>query len=260
MAKYPGRVIKLGEADPKVIKAIKMQLNTRLNYQKVPALKLDVNDPSFDQSTRQAVKMFQALNTDERGSPLVIDGEIGPLTWGILFGQKAVKHSGNPSSILLREVLRVGRGEIGVREVPKNSNFGPRVEEYQALTATKGLAWCVSFVYWCFNTAAANMGRPNPMYKTAGVLNHWKRCESAGAARLPAHDAKDNPGLVKPGMIFVMDHGGGKGHTGLVEIVDSGFIRTIEGNTDASGANRDGGGVYEVERKISSINTGFIAY
>jgi hypothetical protein len=60
-------------------------------------------------------------------------------------------------------------------------------------------------------------------------------------------------------MVFIMDHGAGKGHTGLVERVEGGLITTIEGNTDAS-KTREGGGVYRLTRKIVEVNKGFIDY
>ncbi len=60
-------------------------------------------------------------------------------------------------------------------------------------------------------------------------------------------------------MIFVIDHGSGLGHTGLVEKVGGGLLTTIEGNTDAS-RTREGGGIYRLTRKIVEINKGFIDY
>ena len=60
-------------------------------------------------------------------------------------------------------------------------------------------------------------------------------------------------------MLFIMDHGGGLGHTGIVEEVAAGLLTTIEGNTDAS-RTREGGGIYRLSRKINEINKGFIDY
>ena len=60
-------------------------------------------------------------------------------------------------------------------------------------------------------------------------------------------------------MVFIMDFGGGAGHTGLVESVSGGLVTTIEGNTDAS-MTREGGGVYRLHRKVGDINKGFIDY
>jgi hypothetical protein len=122
-----------------------------------------------------------------------------------------------------------------------------------------GLAWCCAFTYWCFDEAAAQAGIDNPMYRTAGCLAHWNKAESHGGTRLHARDAVANPGLIQPGMVFIMDFGGGMGHTGFVERVEGGYLHTIEGNTDAS-QTREGGGVYRLKRKVGSINKGFISY
>lgn len=258
MPAYPDRVIQMGEDDPKVVKQIKKQLNLRL-FPNDEESRLDLAKPAFDAATKRAVQLFQMRNTDAQGQPLVVDGKVGPITWAELFETDPVPIL-LPKAGLLTEVLRVARLEIGVREEPRNSNLGPRVEEYQALTGTRGKAWCVSFVYWCFNEAAKNVGVPNPMFKTAGVLKHWEECTKVGGKRLTASDAAANPKSIKPGMIFVVDYGKGLGHSGLVEAVDGAFLKTLEGNTDASGKDREGGGVYEVTRKLNSVNTGFVLY
>ena len=97
------------------------------------------------------------------------------------------------------------------------------------------------------------------MVKTAGCLDHWRRAPSQRAQRILKQQAVGNPVLVRAGMIFIIDHGGGLGHTGLVEKVAGGLLTTIEGNTDAS-RTREGGGVYRLTRKIVEINKGFINY
>lgn len=100
------------------------------------------------------------------------------------------------------------------------------------------------------------------MVKTAGVLDHWNRAESKGASRITLVRAKNNPALIKPGHIFVIDTGpaGGAGHTGLVERVIGGKLVTIEGNTN-EGGSREGIGVFRrTQRTIASINKGFIDY
>jgi hypothetical protein len=145
-------------------------------------------------------------------------------------------------------------------EVPRNSNRGPEVDAYLLrVGVSPGLAWCCAFTYWCFDEAALAAGRPNPMVKTAGCLAHWKQAPARGARRLSCAEATDNPALVQPGMVFIMDFGGGKGHTGFVERVKGGYVHTIEGNTDAS-QTREGGGVYRLQRKLGSLNKGFIDY
>jgi hypothetical protein len=103
------------------------------------------------------------------------------------------------------------------------------------------------------------MAVPNPMVRTAGCLDHWNRAPAQGAKRVLAAQAVRNPELVRAGMIFIMDHGGGLGHTGLVESVQGGLITTIEGNTNTA-LSREGGGVYRLSRKLVEINKGFIDY
>lgn len=260
---YPGRTIKSGEKNPGVVKALKQQLNQALVLSsRTPMKKLDENNPKFGPTTAEAVRMFQSQRVDRRGVPLKVDGEVGALTWEALFGKQSVPTATiKAADAFLGNVVRLARGEIGVMEQPKNSNNGPRVRQYlESVGLGPGYAWCVAFTYFCFKTAAAAEGRTNPMYRTAGVLDHWAQCvPKKGASRLTAAKAVADPGLVLPGMLFIMDHGGGHGHTGFVERVAGGVIHTIEGNTDAS-KTREGGGVYALQRKIVDINKGFIDY
>ncbi len=260
--KYPGRVIKIGEKNTAIVKALKQQLNKSLGANSDPDLKLDVDDPSFGPRTREVVRIFQTRNVDADGRPLKQDGEVGSITWAALFGVSTVVVSAVPDDAFLKKVLQIAAGEERkkVREQPKNSNKGPEVSEYLRRTGARpGLAWCCAFMYWCFDEAAISLGRSNPMVKTAGCLNHWNRAQSKGARRILKSQAVNDPSLVKAGMMFIIDHGGGLGHTGLIEKVEGGLITTIEGNTDAS-KTREGGGVYRLHRKIVEINKGFIDY
>jgi hypothetical protein len=259
---YPGWAIKAGEQDPGILKALKKQLNETLGIDSDPALRLEPDEPGFGPKMKQAVKLFQARNVDAEGRPLKQDGEIGSLTWAALFGNDTVPTHEKSSDPFLVRLLQVAAEEEAkkVREVPKNSNRGPEVDAYlQRVGLSPGYAWCCAFMFWCGDEAAKAIGRSNPMVKTAGCLEHWRRAPSQGAQRIPTSQAVENPDLVKPGMIFSMDHGGGFGHTGLAEKVTGGLIATIEGNTDASGT-REGGGVYLLTRKIAEINKGFIDY
>lgn len=260
--KYPGRVIKMGETDAEVVEALKKALNTALVLHGSEAIELDAENPSFGPRMKQAVRLFQTRHVDAEGQPLKPDGEVGAITWAALFGQEKVPQSGGATDAFLAQVLQIAAAEEqkGVREVPVNSNRGPEVDAYARRAGVPlGLAWCCSFVYWCFDEAAKASARANPMFKTAGCLAHWNNAGRHGARCIAAADAVANPSVVQPGMVFVMDYGRGLGHTGLVESVGGGYISTIEGNTDAS-KTREGGGVYRLARKIVSVNKGFIAY
>lgn len=260
---YPGRLIKLGEADAAVVQAVRRQLGLMMAGDSDPAARLDPDGAVFDAAMKRVVKLFQARHVDSAGRPLKQDGEIGALTWGALFGTETIAASGNAGSALLAQVLAVAAGEEAkkVREVPMNSNRGPEVEKYLARTGVPaGLPWCCAFVYYCFDEASKTLGRAgNPMVRTAGCLDHWKKAAARGATRIPAAEATDDPARLAPGMIFIMDHGKGAGHTGLIESVSAGILATLEGNTDAS-RTREGGGVYRLTRKVGEINKGFIDY
>ena len=205
--------------------------------------------------TVNAIKTFQCRHCDLYGHPLVIDGKIGVLTWTGLFGGGI----SNLSSLspLQMNVLEIASKEIGVVEDPPGSNSGPVVNKYLSSVGLEpGYAWCAAFVYWCFGEAAVKLNRANPVTKTAGCLDHWRK---TGGYKIISKGAVDNPALIEPGSIFIMSRGGGLGHTGIVNSVNDGYINTIEGNTN-SGLSAEGGGVYELRRKISTINIGFIKY
>lgn len=259
---YPGRIIKAGEKDAAIVSAVKERLNATLGIGGNPDTRLNPDNPNFGPKMKQTVLLFQTRNVDSEGRPLKQDGEIGSHTWEALFGAESVQVRPVPTSALLAQVLTVAAAEEAkkVREIPVNSNRGPDVEKYlSSVGLSGGNPWCCAFVYWCFNQTADTLGIANPMVQTGGCLDHWQRAVAAGAERITAAAARNNPGLLVPGTIFIIDHGDGKGHTGLVENITSGYLTTIEGNTDAS-KTREGGGVYRLVRKVGEINKGFIKY
>lgn len=255
---YPRRVIKIRESDKAIVVALQQQLVARGC---APVDDVGV----FGPQTEASVKFFQARNVDGEGRPLKQDGEVGSLTWAALFGDETVPERTTAPSPLLKAVLEKAASQVGVLEQPKNSNSGRAVNEYLRRVGVpielpaEQKPWCCAFVYWCFDEAARAAGGSNPMVRTAGCLDHWSRAESHHARRIAASRAVDDPALVAPGMIFVIDYGAGRGHTGLVEQVAGGILHTIEGNTDAS-RTREGGGVYRLARKTVDVNTGFIDY
>ncbi len=247
---YPKRVIKKGETSKPIVKALQQRL--------IECNCGPVDDPGvFATKTEQAVKLFQSLHRDMNGNPLTIDGKVGAFTWETLFGVESVTTNSVPSTDLLTKVLEIARQEIGVTEDPLGTNRGPKVDQYLASVGLNpGFFWCMAFVYWVFNESAKQLSRKNPMVKTGGVLREWNE---TSAKKIITADAIDNPALIKPGHVFIMDHGGGKGHTGIVTSVEGGSIRTIEGNSNTTGS-RNGIAVVEMVRKINSIKKGFIEF
>jgi len=259
---YPGYTVKAGEPNHDLVRLLKKSLNAALGANDDPFLKLDEQNGQFGPRMKQVIKLFQARHVDGMGRPLKQDGEVGPHTWQALFGAQSVPDSSAPPNAFFSRILEIAGAEAkrGVREVPRNSNRGPEVDNYlKRVGLPPGHAWCCAFVYWCMDEAGKALARANPMVKTAGCMDHWNRAVAAGARRIVRSKALENPSLLLPGMIFIMDHGKGLGHTGLIESVKGGMITTLEGNTDAS-MTREGGGVYRLTRKIGDINKGFIDY
>lgn len=247
---YPNRIIKVGESNTAIVKAIQKKL-IELNIGGLQGT------GEYGIKTKNAVKLFQAMHVDQMGNPLEVDGNVGSLTWAALFGTDTITVTDTAPNTLLTEVVKIAATQLGVMEVPPGSNKGPEVDQYLASVGLPpGNFWCAAFVYWCFNKACTQLGRNNPVYKTGHVMTHWNK--TAGK-KIVSVDAVDKPSLIKPGHIFILNTGGSSGHTGLVEKVEGGFIHTIEGNSN-DGGSRNGIGVFRLQRKIAKINRGFIEY
>jgi len=221
---------------------------------------------SFDNEvTLRAVKLFQARFPDASGHALLIDGKIGAITWSAMFGTASVPSNSIAPSSLVSEAIKFAETQVGVRERPLGSNRGPEVDRYLRAVGldpvNHSFAWCVAFTHFCYQTAAQALGIENPHIKTAGVLDHWNRAgRKAGVTRITKNAAVDDPALVKPGCLFVIDLGGQLGHSGMVIDTANGRMTTIEGNTNDNGS-RNGIGVFQRQaRKINQINKGFIDY
>ncbi|MCX8018931.1 MAG: CHAP domain-containing protein [Chitinophagaceae bacterium] len=151
--------------------------------------------------------------------------------------------------MLAQKALEIAVSQLGISEAPRNSNRGPQVNSYlRSVGLPPGNPWCMAFVYWCVQKACDELKLKNPLVKTGHVLTQWNKTT---LRKLPKTSR-----AVKPGDIFIMHYGGGKGHTGFVESIKGGFITTIEGNTNDEGS-REG---YEVARRTRSKSSmsGFI--
>ncbi len=142
---------------------------------------------------------------------------------------------------IAKHTVTIAQTQIGVVEVPLNSNAGPAVEKYlKSVGLGKGYAWCMAFVYWCVKEAAGEVYVENPLFKTAGVLAMWNNRKELRVSE------------PQPGDIFIIDFGKGLGHTGIVEKVEKDKIITIEGNTNIDGS-REGYGVFRRQRTKTTI-------
>tara|TARA_R110000803_G_scaffold59101_2_gene117445 strand:- start:2795 stop:3439 length:645 start_codon:yes stop_codon:yes gene_type:complete len=154
-----------------------------------------------------------------------------------------------PSGSALGDKLAtVAEGEVGTMEIPRNSNRGPRIEEYQRATyyaTARGWPYCAAFVCWCLKRVGS-LPFAAPNTPRAWAFEAWARRESLDLLKKPKTKDLQRGDII----CFVISH------IGIVAKVSrNGVITTVEGNTDASGGSRDGGGVYKTTRKISEIRS-----
>ena len=143
-------------------------------------------------------------------------------------------------------LIEVAKSQVGVQEIPRGSNWGEPVKTYLAAVGVKFPAsWCMAFVYWCAQRAAEKQGKVNVLLKTGGVLAQWNKVGKQYRHLVPA-----------VGDVFIMDFGGGLGHTGIVTAIYGDKMTTIEGNTNDTGS-REGYEVCFRERSIKKCK-GFI--
>lgn len=242
---FPGGTILQGEKDTAIVTAVQRQLN------EVGCGPLQ-QDGSFGPRTSAAVGKFQA----QHGLP--VRGFVDEATWTALFAQQPVAEP------LLSAAVREASSQVGVMEQPLGSNRGPQVDQYLlrvGLNPTAGsFPWCVAFVYYCFDEASRALGRTNPVVRTAGVLDLWRKSCAKGVHHLTPSEAAADPSKIQPGFIFVMSTGSGDGHVGIVESSTAGRLLTIEGNTNTNGS-REGIGVFRRDsRKVAQITQGFLDY
>lgn len=248
---FPGSTVRRNSPHTDAVRAVQARLNER------GCGPVEV-DGVFGPETEAAVRQFQGRFFDAGGAPLVVDGQAGPVTWAALFGAAALPPLAEGGA-LARAALRQALERVGVSEEPPGSNAGKAVEAFLGSVGLgAGHAWCAAFVYWCVDRAAAELKRSNCMPKTGGVLDMWRKARKAGLPCVSAVEARARPELVTSGMVFVMDHGGGRGHTGFVRSFSNGRLATVEGNSN-SGGSREGTGVFELTRRtLGTINAGFI--
>jgi len=156
---------------------------------------------------------------------------------------------------LISEVIRIAKGEVGVREVG-NTNCGERVNQYKAATwlnPKKGWPWCAAFVCWVIREALKSSGvKETKTFKrprTAGAwdFENWSidQDSTTWLRKSPKND-------IMAGDIVVFSFS----HIGIAVSSPNakGNVTTVEGNTDSAGS-REGGGVYLKTRNVSKIRS-----
>ncbi len=256
MPAFPGHVISTGSPDKNAVRSIQHRLN-QLGCGPIG------EDGSFGGKTEEAVHVFQSRSVDQFGTPLTVDGRVGPGTWAALFATE-IPTATQSETPLQEGALQVASSQVGSMENPLGSNRGPQVDVYLRSVginpAAGSFPWCAAFVYFCFQEAASKLGVANPAIKDAGVLDCWNKAGTSGVHRIATSEAVHHTGLVKPGLIFLLKVGSISGHMGLIEKVEGERLTTIEGNTNTDGS-REGIGVFRrTGRTIAGISLGFLDY
>lgn len=144
------------------------------------------------------------------------------------------------------KALRIGLGQVGVKEQPAGSNNGAMVRAYQSATDVPGTGWpwCAAFTAWCYVQA----GAPQP-YRSAYVpaLRNWYQ----------AHGRRLTKDQVRPGDLVMYDWGqdGTPDHIGLFRrwmTVSRTEFEAVEGNT-SFGSDSNGGSVMIRLRHVEQV-------
>lgn len=156
-----------------------------------------------------------------------------------------------------KRLVAISRSQLGVVEIPKDSNTGPDVRKYQGATWLKGsgFAWCAAFVCWCFGEASNGISYNFKLPKTAGAwdFENWARSQGQAGVQI----IKPPFNEIKPGDVIIFKFS----HIGIAtSTLSGGKVAVIEGNTSASDSDpiskqREGGGVFKKMRSTSLIKT-----
>lgn len=149
-------------------------------------------------------------------------------------------------------IVDIAEREIGVEEVD-GSNTGIRVDEYKAATNLpphESWPWCAAFVCWvvreAMKAAGGNYTFQRPTTAGAWAFEAWSKAQDDSTDTRKPHG-----GDIKAGDIVIFTFS----HIGIaVEDAAGGFVKTVEGNTDAAGS-REGGGVFAKSRSLSKIRS-----
>jgi hypothetical protein len=171
--------------------------------------------------------MLVALTEHWQGDhELQVDGFCGPLTQAsiveVIFGDGGASPLGQRAlEVAIREI---GNGEEG------GNNSGPQVAKYHGIQddgdPDDDGSWCASFVSWCFEEAARELGVSLPFERSGGAKQLFRNITSTGEVVSKA----------LPGDVVLWDRGepgSWQGHIGIVEHVEGGLLHTLEGNVGA---------------------------
>jgi hypothetical protein len=197
-------------------------------------------DGDFGAETARGVKAFQTQHLDQHGQPLVVDGNVGPLTWWALTHARPDLPPANlpvdfrvmPSrtaggSSRGRAALAAAIAELGANacEIGGN-NRGPWVRKYLNGEAAEGSSWCAGFVSWCYANSQPPL--PAPFVYSVGARDLLAQGKAKGWAKEPGSEYEPLPGDLV--IWWRVTLSGWRGHAGMAYETRDGMLYTIEGN------------------------------
>jgi hypothetical protein len=158
----------------------------------------------------------------QKSNGLKQDGYCGPATISSIDAGLAPSTSCSLGEEALRiAILEIGNGEVG------GNNSGPHIAKYKGIADDGNPdddgAWCASFVGWCFETAARNLGVELPFRRSHGAKRIFQYIGDSG----------DYVTMPAAGDVVCWDRGvkgSWQGHIGIVEKIENGILYTVEGN------------------------------
>ena len=160
----------------------------------------------------------------------------------------------NPPGTVAR-LIEVTKAQVGIVEGPKDNQT-----KYGAFTGANFVAWCGSFVVWCFNQAGVPLaGGKATIYTPNGVAAFKKASKKDFKTWYDAEEANPQPGDV----VYFDFPGDGVDRVSHVGIViknnGDGTVTTIEGNTAGrTGDQRNGGMVLQQVRGYKKNKKGVL--
>ena len=144
---------------------------------------------------------------------------------------------------VIDHLVEVAKGEIGVREHPKGSNRGAKVDRYQSADSLAGVgyAWCGSFNAWCIRATEDDLKVDIPYNYSASCdqILSWARSNGV---------IYETPEVGDVMLVMNLRNRRDSIHTGIVVKVTGNSFQSIEGNTNNDGG-REGYGVIKHTRQ-----------
>lgn len=207
-------------------------------------------DSDFGPATQSAVKKYQkALKLQETG---IVDSTLfaslcQPLTKAFTTPAKAKN--------LRDAIVEIAKNHLVQKafeqQIRGQNNSGPWVRSYMDGYEGEEWYWCAGFVETIIDQAASQFGKN---FKSLMPLTYSCDILAAKAQQkklfIKNADIRNNPSLVKPGDIFLVQKSQNDWtHTGLVTAVNGDVFETVEGNTNNDGSS-NGNGVYARTRNF----------